>query len=177
MKVAKLLFIALIAGGMFFTSCASDDQSSVREQALESVANNTATPAATTAPNNAITPTPEAAAPVGPTTKMDFAELEHDFGTIDDGEVASHVYKFKNTGDEPLILSNAKGSCGCTVPEWPREPIAPGASGEIVVKFDSKNKKGLQNKKVTITANTEPANTVLTIKGTVNGKDKAEGVN
>ena len=94
-----------------------------------------------------------------------------------DGEKVKHDYKFTNTGSEPLIISNAKGSCGCTVPSWPREPIAPGESAVIAVQFDSKNKGKVggspQSKRVTITANTDPVNTYLTIKGTVNKEETA----
>ena len=96
-----------------------------------------------------------------------FAENEFDFGTLEEGEKVEHVFKFENTSANPLTISNARGSCGCTVPEWPREPIAPGESGEIKVKFDSKGKKGKQNKTVTITANTIPGNTILTIMSDV----------
>ncbi|MBT8189764.1 MAG: DUF1573 domain-containing protein [Saprospiraceae bacterium] len=119
----------------------------------------------------------EPAVPAGPITTISFDETEFDFGMIMDGEKVVHEYKFKNTGDEPLIVSNAKGSCGCTVPDWPREPIAPGEAGVIKVQFDSKNKGkvggGLQSKRVTITANTDPVNTYLTIKGKVDKKEEA----
>ncbi|NJK83133.1 MAG: DUF1573 domain-containing protein [Saprospiraceae bacterium] len=107
--------------------------------------------------------------PVGPTTNMTFDEMTFDFGTVNDGEKVRHAYKFKNTGNEPLIISNATGSCGCTVPQWPQDPIAPGATGEIMVEFDSKNKPGRQTKTVTITANTNPVTTRLTITGEVAG--------
>ncbi len=66
-----------------------------------------------------------------------------------------------------MIISNAKGSCGCTVPKWPKEPIAPGETGEINVKFSSKNKKGSQNKTVTLTANTTPPTTKLRVTGQI----------
>ncbi len=102
-----------------------------------------------------------------PTTTISFEETEYDYGEIEAGEKVLNVYTFTNTGDEPLILSEAKGSCGCTVPAWPNAPIAPGESGEIVVVFDSKGKKNKQSKRVTITANTTPAQSFLTIKGTV----------
>ena len=72
-----------------------------------------------------------------------------DFKTIQQGDEPEHTFTFKNTGSEPMIISNAKGSCGCTVPSWPKEPIAPGDEGEINVKFNSKGKKGSQNKTVT----------------------------
>lgn len=114
--------------------------------------------------------TPEgaaAAAPVGPSTIITFKETTFDYGKIKDGDVVKHAYKFTNTGKEPLIISDAKGSCGCTVPVWPKDPIPPGGSGEINVEFNSKGKLGPQSKKVTLTANTNPAQTFLTIKGEV----------
>ena len=87
-------------------------------------------------------------------------EKAFDFGPLQEGEKVEHVFEFTNTSSNPLTISNAKGSCGCTVPEWPKEPIAPGEKGEIKVKYDSKGKKGLQNKTVTL-------NTTLTIKADV----------
>lgn len=111
------------------------------------------------------------AEPTGPTTEMTFAETEYDFGTVTEGEKVTHTYSFTNTGDEPLILSNARGSCGCTVPEWPRTPIAPGGTGEVTVVFNSRGKGGDRNQRVTLTANTEPTQTFLSLKGTV---EKAE---
>jgi hypothetical protein len=102
-----------------------------------------------------------------PATSMKFSELEWDFGTINEGDNVEHIFTFVNTGSEPLILENCKGSCGCTVPQCPKEPIAPGAKGEIKVVFNSKGKTNMQTKKVTITANTDPVQTILTIKANV----------
>lgn len=96
-------------------------------------------------------------------TEMTFQETSFDFGSIQEGEKVNHTFKFKNTGNKPLLINNAKGSCGCTVPKWPREPIPPGEEGSIKVEFNSANKKGRQNKLVTITANTDPVETKLTI--------------
>lgn len=108
-----------------------------------------------------------AAAPAGKTTVIKFDELTYAWGSVNEGDKMKHTFKFKNTGSNDLIISNAHGSCGCTVPEWPKEPIKPGKTGEIKVVFDSKGKPGDQQKTVTLTANTDPANTVLTIKGAV----------
>lgn len=105
--------------------------------------------------------------PNGPITEITFTETEFDFGTVNEGEKISHVFTFKNTGDVPLILSSAKGSCGCTVPRWPKEPILPGETASIEVSFNSKNKKGKRNQKVTLTANTNPAQSFLYLKGEV----------
>ena len=100
--------------------------------------------------------------------KMTFTEEEYDFGTIKEGEIVKHTFAFRNTGDVPLIIKNASASCGCTVPDWPKEPIAPGAKSRIEVQFNSKNKTGNINKTVSIQANTDPPLTTLQIKGTVN---------
>ena len=102
-----------------------------------------------------------------PTTTIEFEEQEFVWGQIVQGEKIQNVFRFTNSGNEPLILTNVKGSCGCTVPRWPKEPIAPGETAEILVQFNSKGKKGKQSKRVTITANTKPAQTFLTIKGEV----------
>ena len=111
------------------------------------------------------------AAPTGPTTTVEYETMVYDYGEVKEGAKVKYSYKFKNTGSEPLVISDAKGSCGCTVPDWPREPIAPGASGEIKVEFDSKGKGtddgSKQTKRVTVTANTNPAQTYLTISGIV----------
>ncbi len=107
---------------------------------------------------------------------MTFAETEHDFGTINEGDVVEHTFSFTNTGKSPLVIVNAKGSCGCTVPEWPKEPVAPGATGTMLVKFNSNGKPNAQNKQVTITANTEAGKEVIKIKAMVTPKAKpAEG--
>ncbi len=96
-----------------------------------------------------------------------FEEEFHDFGEINEGLVAEHVFSFKNEGEGPLIISNAQGSCGCTVPVWPRQPIAPGASGEIKVSFNSTGRAGKQDKRVTLTTNAVPQTKVLNITSTV----------
>jgi hypothetical protein len=92
----------------------------------------------------------------------------HDFGEIAQGEKVAYSFKFTNTGKSDLIISSAKGSCGCTVPEYSKDPVAPGADGKIDVVFDSKGKSGGQNKKVTLVANTVPSQAILTITGNVN---------
>lgn len=98
---------------------------------------------------------------------MTFDRDKWDFGEIIQGESVEYNFKFTNTGDAPLIITDAKGSCGCTVPEWPKEPVAPGKSGRIKVTYDSKGRKAQFNKTVTITANTVPNANKLFISGVV----------
>ncbi len=103
-----------------------------------------------------------------------FETERHDFGTISEGTVARHDFVFTNTGDAPLIITNASGSCGCTVPTWPREPIAPGEQGTIKVEFNSTNRTGAQTKQVTLTANTVPNKKILRIQAQVEAKEGEE---
>ena len=108
--------------------------------------------------------------PDGKYPKFDFQETSYDFGTVNEGDIVNHIFKFTNTGEAPLVIKNAVASCGCTVPSWPKEPIAPGANGEIEVNFNSKGKPNQQTKTITITANTDPTISRLTIKGMVTPK-------
>ncbi len=99
--------------------------------------------------------------------KMEFEKEVHDYGKIEQNANGECEFVFTNTGTEPLIITKAKGSCGCTVPVWPKEPIAPGASSSIKVKYAT-NRIGLINKTVTITSNASNApNKVIRIKGEV----------
>ena len=85
--------------------------------------------------------------------EVKFEVSKHDFGDITQGDVVEYTFKFKNTGTAPLVLTNVSTTCGCTAPSWPREPIMAGESGEILVKFNSAGKMGMQNKVVTIYSN------------------------
>lgn len=96
-----------------------------------------------------------------------FTEEEFNFGTIMQGDQVKHDFEFTNTGKEPLIISNAAGSCGCTVPEWPKEPIASGAKAVIKVTFNSAGKQGVQDKTVTLQSNAAQNPLVLHLKGNV----------
>lgn len=101
-------------------------------------------------------------------TEISFEEMEYDFGTVKEGEMVKHTFKFKNTGDKTLILINVKGSCGCTVPEeWPKHPIEPGGTGEIKVEFNSQDRAGNVRKNVRVEANTNPATSFLVLTGVV----------
>lgn len=162
-SIHTLTFAALLAG---FSAC-NDGGADVTSKPIASNEQASETPV-NSSPQK-FDPAKEAAeAPAGPTTSMVFDTYEHDFGTMDEGDAVTHIFKFTNTGSEPLVLDKCKGSCGCTVPQCPKEPIPPGASGEIEVKFNSKGKKNNQTKTVTINANTDPGQTILKIKAFVN---------
>jgi len=105
-------------------------------------------------------------------TTVEVANPVHDFGEIAEGQVVEYSFRFTNTGSKPLVVSNVSASCGCTVPEKPEEPVKPGESGFIKVKFDSNRRPGETSKSITVIANTEPAFPTLTIKGIV--KEKAQ---
>jgi len=109
------------------------------------------------------------AKPKGPTTSIAFTEEIHEFGEVEVNSENLYAFEFTNTGTAPLTITNAKGSCGCTVPQWPKEPILPGQTGMIDVKYTpNKGQAGqLIEKVVTVTANTEPANTMVRIKANV----------
>jgi hypothetical protein len=101
------------------------------------------------------------------TTTVDWGEINHDFGEITTGEVVKHVYRFTNTGSEPLTLTRVKASCGCTTPSWSKEPIQPGAEGFIEVAFNTRGKKGPQRKTVVVNGNFDPVTQILRFQGEI----------
>jgi len=139
----KNLFLALIAAATFMVACNSNGNT---------VANNGSASLAT------------ADKPV-----MKFEKDTHDFGKIKQGDKVTYEFKFTNTGKSPLIVKDAIASCGCTKPEWPSAPIKPGENGVIKVTFNSAGKMGLQDKQITITANTNPAQNLVHLIGEVTG--------
>ncbi|NMM46861.1 DUF1573 domain-containing protein [Marinigracilibium pacificum] len=171
----KLSLLALVA--LVFASCTNDKL----EKRVEDLENRVAQleqtgQVSSTTPVAQSIPTANASAqpqvdPNAPLPAFEFDNNTYEFGDITEGDVVEHVFKFKNTGESELLISNVQASCGCTTPEWTKEPVAVGEEGEIHVRFDSKNKVGRQNKSVTITANTNPARTVLYIKGNVASAD------
>jgi hypothetical protein len=96
-----------------------------------------------------------------------FEKEEYNFGTIKQGDIVNYEFKFTNTGKEPLVITEAHGSCGCTVPEWPKEPIKKGQQAVIKVTFNSAGKLNMQDKTVTITSNAISQSKVLHLKGNV----------
>jgi len=104
---------------------------------------------------------------------IDFVSKVVDYGTIEHNADGARKFVFTNNGTEPLLIKNAKGSCGCTVPTWPREAIAPGATAEIGVKYAT-NRVGKFTKTITLTTNASKKPVILTVKGVVNAPAKEE---
>ena len=150
----KSILIIAIMSAFVFTSC--------KENAAEKVSEEKVAEAETRDANSGKFPV------------ITFAEKEFDFGTIDQGTNVEHVFKFTNTGDAPLVIVNAKSSCGCTVPTYPKTPVAPGDTAEMLVKFNGSGKNQV-SKTVTITANTETGKETIKIKAFVNPKAGAAG--
>jgi hypothetical protein len=161
----KVVFGLLVAGSVVFTAC---DNAASKIEGVEET--NSDAPASA---NDIVNDVNAASG----TATFQFEEERHDFGDIAEGTVAKHTFKFTNTGDSPLIIYNAQGSCGCTVPEWPREAIAPGATGEIKVSFNSAGRPGVNNKQVTLTANTVPNKRIINITSNVIAKAATSEVN
>ena len=141
----RLLYIAFIAVLMW--SC-GDDESKINT----SLVNN---PASASESKNTKEP------------KIEFNVMEHDFGKMIQGEQVSFSYKFKNTGNAPLIISAVERTCGCTEIKFPKEPIKPGGEGVIHITYDSKGHKGFQNKRIIVKANTNPSETILKFKARI----------
>jgi Protein of unknown function (DUF1573) len=102
--------------------------------------------------------------------KIVLEETDFNFGEVTEGAEVKHVYKFKNAGNQPLLISDIRTTCGCTVPEWNHNPILPGASDKVDVKFNTEGKQEMQAKKITIIANTFPSETEIILRGIVNKK-------
>lgn len=99
--------------------------------------------------------------------KFKFEKETHDFGIVSEGDMAIYEFVFKNSGDEPIIMTSVRASCGCTTPFFTKEPVMPGQEGKIKVQYNSSGRMGVFNKSITITSNAEPATKVLYIKGVV----------
>ena len=175
MRTIAITMIGLVAAGLL-TNCkdrAAEKKIAELESRLAQIeankGTNSATPVATTTPANA-TPTQTEEKPSGPLPVMSFEKVEHDFGTIAEGQKVSYTYKIKNTGEAPLIIQSAQPSCGCTVPDWTRDPIPVGGTGFVKAEFDSNGKPGVQNKTITVTSNTWPKVTTIRFKAMVTPK-------
>lgn len=128
---------------------------------------------AVNAQDKKVTPAPAAAPANDPDAgvfKFKDKDNTHDYGEVPEGPTAEYDFEFKNTGKKPIIITEAHGSCGCTVPKWPHEPILPGKKGTIHVTYNTDHRPGPISKEVTITSDAMEKSTVLHIRGTVKPK-------
>ncbi|MEM1326852.1 MAG: DUF1573 domain-containing protein [Bacteroidota bacterium] len=159
MQYIRILFFVLFATG--FVGCESEEKSgkSIQEIRSEDLGSNAAiirSPISANAPIDSVN-----------VAKMKFEETDYEFGIVEAGAVITHEFAFTNTGKVPLLINDVRSTCGCTIPEWPEELIAPGESSSIQVRFNTTNMRNQQKKPVTITANTYPAKTKLYLTGIV----------
>jgi hypothetical protein len=149
----NLFVVTLLVFAVSFTSCKEDPTKKIKSENLE------------------IAKERDSEIKVGG-PRFKFDKTEHDFGNINEGDVVETVFTFTNVGKSELIIASAKGSCGCTVPEWPKEPIMPGEEGQIKVKFNSYRKPNLQQKQITLVTNTEDGKEILKIRAQVTPSPK-----
>lgn len=158
----RTLFPSLFAVALLLGACNNEKSAEVGVAGMNAAATAADATANPVVDNPNVTNETDAPNPNAPV--MTFEETEHNFGDIQPGAVVKHTFAFTNTGKSPLLIENATASCGCTTPNWTKEPIAPGGKGTIEVQFDSKGKSGLQNKQVAIRANTQPTITQIAIR-------------
>jgi hypothetical protein len=152
MKVAAILKFLFVA--VMFTSCGSDSGQRYDGKLVQNP--------------QSLSPDPSSPMPA-----IQFDKTEHDFGRVLSGEKISFSFRFKNTGKSDLLITKVSASCGCTVPVYPRTPIAPGAEEFISVTFNTQGRKGFQQKSIVVLANTNPNSTTLTLKAEVYQPDSS----
>jgi hypothetical protein len=152
MKLNKFFTLFLLIVIILVSGCKPGSQNG-QETLSTDVVNN---------PNSASGNTDRGSLPV-----IQFADTEHDFGRIIEGETVSYAFNFTNNGKSDLIIAEVSTSCGCTVPSYPKTPIRPGESGTIKVAFNSVGRRGFQNKNIVVVSNTQPNTTVIRIKAQV----------
>jgi hypothetical protein len=163
-----MMIVVLVAVAMGCRDRAAEKRIAELESRLAQIENKSAAPTAT--PAATATPAVVEEKPEGPLPVAEFEKVDHDFGTVNEGQKVTYDYKFKNNGQAPMIIQNAQPSCGCTVPTWSKEPVPVGGTGFVRAEFDTNGKSGIQNKTITVTANTWPKVTTLHFKAMVTPK-------
>ena len=154
--IKKKVCLILIASFVLVTSCKKNEVETIKMPDI-----------ATLKKNRDQETTPRVVPVDGKYPVMTFDKTEHDFGIIDKESKVAYTFDFKNTGEADLIITNAVGSCGCTIPEYPKDAIKPGESGKMKVSFNASGKHGKQQKTVTITTNTAQGSELLHIKAAI----------
>lgn len=175
-KVGVLIVLAGALGFLGYSQFKKSSSNEITTRPATAIVENTTSPTNSSTTSNAVgndeSGTDIVSSADRPKTSLKFDKTLHDFGNIKQGDQVECVFKITNTGNEPLVIENAQGSCGCTVPDYPKDPITPGDTREVRVKFNSSGKKDKQSKTVTITANTDPAQTILTVQSFVQADTK-----
>lgn len=170
----RINFLMIITVLFLATACKKEDASSKIDATKSAIA--PADPNAVNPEGTLALPKTESEKPAPPADGkypvMTFEETEYDFGDIKQGDKVEHIFKFKNTGESDLLISNAKASCGCTVPEYPKTAVKSGETGEIKVKFNSEGKRGQTLKTITISCNTTSGSEILKIKTNIKVSEK-----
>jgi hypothetical protein len=176
MKTVKnvLMAIALIGALVSCRDKAAEKRIAELESRLSQLEAGKTSPSPTQTPTPAATPVADEK-PEGPLPVIEYENMDHDFGVVTEGQKVSYTYKLKNTGQAPLIIQNAQPSCGCTVPDWSKEPIPVGGTGFVKAEFDTKGKVGPNTKTITVTANTWPKQSTLKFKASVTASTDATG--
>jgi hypothetical protein len=161
----KILIV--LAAAITMASCKEADKkaeaTTTSTATTTSEATSTATSTATAPQQNTVDP--------ATLTKVEWLDgMDKDFGKIEEGKTLDVSFRFKNVGDKPLVISNVSASCGCTIPETPKKPFAPGETGVIKASFNSSGKQGTQSKQVNVFANLDPAMTTLSFHVEVKAK-------
>lgn len=153
-------------------SCAQDEKLSQKTDVINKVTGANAEEAIVDENGQTLTPvnSTQNVAEQLPITRITYMESKVTLPDVVEGTSVKHSFEFQNTGNEPLIIQSAQGSCGCTVPNYSKEPIAPGQKGKIDIEFDSNGRLGSNTKTVTVTANTNPSVTELSFTVKVNPK-------
>jgi Protein of unknown function (DUF1573) len=167
----RVLSIFILASFGFLVSCKKEVTQVPPSTGIAPVETTTTTPSIeATEPVSAPILEKAAPIPVDKLAEMTFDKENHDFGTINQGEKPEYTFVFKNTSKNDLLITNAVGSCGCTVPEYPKEAVKPGQTSKIKVSFNSDGKSGKQEKSVTITANVANESQIIRIKANIIAK-------
>lgn len=157
----SLVVFAAIIG---FTSCNQDEKLSQKQDVIDEVTGGKMSESIQDEKGQVYTPVNEdsAAKRNDAQTRITYPKNEADLGEVVEGTIVKHSFEFQNTGNEPLFIYSAQGSCGCTIPNFSKEPIAPGQKGKIDIEFDSNGRPGSNTKTVSVHANTTPETTTLT---------------
>lgn len=158
----KNILFFLAAGGLLWFGCQNSSSESVQEIRDGNGANSSMVrnPVSANVPLD-----------TNQLARITYSEMEFEFGTVDEGTIVEHQFHFTNTGKVPLIISNCRSSCGCTIPEWPHDPVPPGSTGVITAKFNTEGKIREQKKIIYVTANTYPNETRVQLHGLVKSKN------